>query len=391
MSVLAIILVMVVEMLEATQRSLAQARRQVSQFTEASVAFETVTRHVGQATLQTYLAYDNPTNPNAFVRESQLHFVSGEATELLGTPRAGQAGATPTHALFFQGPFGFTLSGQDTALRTSASFNDSPTGVQGNVLNSWGYFIEFGSDEFWRPEFMNSASSAPSARERFRLMEFRPPAENNLIYKPNPRLPAQGANNNRPYLFNMTSTRKEDYRYWFTSDQLGGVNSGSNYDTTIPLGSFRSIRPVAENIIALIILPKTGDARLDFDTSESDAFKQVLYDGYEYDSRYWQWLTGGNHAADLPRVAENSKNVLPPVVEIVMVAIDEVSADNVVTRDSVSALENLVNPVLFRNPALLENDISSLEMDLQDRNVAYRTFRTSVVLRESNWSEVFGN
>ena len=53
------------------------------QFREVRAAFEHMTTTLGQATLNTYYAYDDPDAPRRYERRSELRFICGPTTELL--------------------------------------------------------------------------------------------------------------------------------------------------------------------------------------------------------------------------------------------------------------------------------------------------------------------
>ncbi|MGI9239892.1 MAG: prepilin-type N-terminal cleavage/methylation domain-containing protein, partial [Verrucomicrobiales bacterium] len=96
MAVLSLLMVMVFSMVDQTQKTWNIARSRVTQFREARVAFEAVTRGLTQATLNPYWDYDygsykytttgaNPTVPQGYQRQSELHFISAPSSELLGS------------------------------------------------------------------------------------------------------------------------------------------------------------------------------------------------------------------------------------------------------------------------------------------------------------------
>ena len=97
----------------------------------------------------------------------------------------------------------------------------------------------------------------------------------------------------------------------------------------------------------------------------------------------------------------NSKNQLPPVVQIIMVAIDEPSAQRLQDQyDSDPRLGISYDPDpfsgrgLFENPSFLDDnpgtgqpgDISRLEKLLTSRKASYRVFATNVSIRGAKWS-----
>ena len=172
MTVLSLIMLLVFQMLDTTQKTFQSSRARASTFKEARVAFEGITRRIGQAMLNTYFDYKYPNNnplstPSGYERKSDLHFISGKASTLL------RGGKYSTHCVFFQAPLGFSLRPENQSL--------------GSLLNSWGYFIERDNDNDQIPQFLRSYSGVGSSGERYRLMEFRPPTENMQVYGANLR------------------------------------------------------------------------------------------------------------------------------------------------------------------------------------------------------------
>lgn len=381
--ILAMMMVMVLQMVSTTQKTWSDARSRVAQFREAQVAFEVLTRRVSQATLNTYIGYDKdisdpnrPQDVRDYVRESELHFLSGEAEDITrnnsGRPR-------PTHAIFFQAPFGFTLRSRDQA---GVSIRDDLSPLS-NLLNAWGYYIEYGTDENFRPDFLESLPSVPQPRYRFRLMEFRPPTENNLIYAPVPGGTTRDTAG-EPKLWNLSNTDRNAYRFWFAGRGVSSVNSTANASGSS--NTFRPSRVIAENIIALIIRPRAGGER-ENEVSTSDSDIVLKSNSYEYDTREWQWRSGGNHQWSGDKIALNTKNMLPPLLDITMVAVDESSAERYQLLNGEQVPRWTEG--LFSNPGRYEQDLDALERRLEEDNMKFRVFRGFVHIRESRWSDTF--
>ena len=321
MTVLALIMLLVFQMLDTTQKTFQSSRARASTFKEARVAFEGITRRVGQAMLNTYFDYKYPNNdpnrePTDYERKSDLHFISGRASTLL------RGGEYSTHCVFFQAPLGFSLRPENQSL--------------GSLLNSWGYFIERANDNDQIPEFLRSYNAVDTSRERYRLMEFRPPTENMEVY---------GANLSRSYNIN-----------WF-KNQIKQKSAGG-----VPFS-----RPLAENIIALVIEPKRSEK----------TGAAVLAPSYEYDSRRFQKR---NNARD------ETKHQLPPLVEVTMVAIDE---ESVIRNEQINGgtLEELVPSNLFTTQSQYKNDLQKLEDSLVEKRIVYRVFNETVAIRASKFSD----
>ncbi len=222
----------------------------VEQFRGARSGFERVTTRLAQATLNTYLDYDNATLPTRYERRSELRFISGSAASLLGT----SGGATRiTHATFFNAPTGITGDANYSGLT--------------NALNTLGYFAELNDDSGQRPAFITTAMIP--ARWRFRLMEFSQPTEEFSVY--------QFTNGNAG---NAT-------RDWFKT----GVNSAAG-----------SKHVVAENVIAFIVTPRL--AKAEELPLQTNATHSPLAPDYTYDSTNANATARLNPRNQLPPVVQ---------------------------------------------------------------------------------------
>jgi hypothetical protein len=121
-----------------TSKILGRTTGKVEEFREARNAFEAVTTRLAQATLNAYIDYDNAVLPTKYMRRSELRFISGPASQIMGA--APSTKLRPTHAVFFQ----------------------------------------VASDETIRPKFLTE--KIVPFRVRPRLMEFSQPTEGNEIY-----------------------------------------------------------------------------------------------------------------------------------------------------------------------------------------------------------------
>ncbi|XHR29496.1 MAG: Verru_Chthon cassette protein C [Chthoniobacteraceae bacterium] len=323
MTIVTLILLVLVSLTDSVRRTWSYTTTKTEQFRDAREAFESVTRRLSQATLNTYLDYDYPLTgsgkadttqlPSRYARQSELRFISGTAQTLIAS------GSSATHAVFFQAPIGYSDKSDYADLQ--------------KLLNTCGYFIEFGDDTATRPTFITTAIVPP--RYRFRLMEMVEPSESLTLYKYTSGYPG------------YTGTD------WFT----------------VPLGlASRPAQVRAENIIALIILPKLA--------AEEDSTGAKLAPAYSYDST----LT----AAD---ATLNSKNQLPPVVQITMVAVDETSFSRYQKNSTMTDLTS----GLFTDATQYDSDLSRLQTILQDKKLNYRVFTTNVSLKNAKWSREQSN
>ena len=309
-AVLALLLVAMLSMTDQVQKTYRSTLGKAEQFREARVAFESITRRLSQATLNTYWDYDSPTTPTRYLRQSELRFLSGQASAIL----PGAISST-THAVFFQAPFGFTA-------------NSTAFGGMESMVNTWGYFIEFGSDSGLRPPPVNTAG-VPE-KYRFRLYEMMEPSESLSLYK---------------YTGNSTASKTYTGRTWFT-DALDKPN--------------RSSRVLAENIVALIFRPL-------------DPSNASLTTNYTYD-------TAGDGAIATQTASEHQ---LPPYIEVTMVAIDEVSARRL---ENGAAPPDLGLTGLFQTASSYEADLETLRTNLTDRKINYRIFTANVSIQGAKWS-----
>ena len=352
MAILAMLLLVLASLTNATQRSWTYTSGKIEEFRNAREAFESITRKLGQATLNTYWDYLYPNGdaskpPTGYVRQSELRFICGPASGLMPAMQDanGNALSTTTHAIFFQAPLGYT---------TNATYTDLK-----KLLNTCGYFVEFGSDQPSWPTFLQGKPSppAPQPRYRFRLMELMEPSEWLTLYNY-----TSGTSGSIPK--NPTYTGHE----WFTT----------------PLAaSPRPARVVAENIVALVLQPKLSAGDIAGLNKNGGAYSDAsLAPNYNYDS------TAINSDANI-----NPKNQLPPVVQVTMVALDENSANRMTARGASNLAAKLgtlfadatkYDADLRRNPA--SSSDQSLEKYLIDNKINYRIFTTSVSLKGAKWS-----
>ena len=333
-AILLIIFGVLFYLIQVSSGALKTSTSEVQSFQAARNAFESMTRNISLATLNNYYDYtDNgvtlakysaaaPFQPTGYQLTSDLHFVSGPSL-LLTTP------AQITHAIFFQAPLGYS-NNSSAAILNNYSMLD-------NMLNACGYFIEY--SQVSAPSFI---STAP-AHFRYQLMEFMQPTENLTVY-------------------NTSATNNPNQ--WFTTD-LGNTAS-------------TDVHPIASNIIALIIEPRSSSADSGT-TSSSTNTAALVSSGYAYDSR------NGTLPAQI--------NQLPPVVQIVMVAIDEASAlklgDKVMEQDVQNALSQpralftTTDSTQLGTDQDLQTDLQSLETNLTNYHINYAVFQTQVALRSA--------
>lgn len=362
MAVLLVLLVGLVGMVNQTSSLWRNTTGRIEQYRQAREGFEALTRRLSQATLNTYLDYvDANGNPRAssssnattiaafvparYIRQSELRMISGPNLAGSTTTIPPTMPPRPTHAVFFQAPLGFV--------------GDTPDyGGLENLLNTWGYYVEFnnngttglnpdGTGLQMLPAFVKVAD-----RYRFRLMEMMQPSESLSIYN---------------YTSGNAGLKSTDPKgmNWFTDG----------------LAQKKVSHVLAENIIALVILPKLSPG----DQAAGQYADSSLAPRYTYDT-----TLPGNGASD-PNL--NSRNQLPPLVTVTMVALDETSYSRV--QGNLTAMPNgLGLDTLFqavgdtKDPANkgFAQDLQTLEGNLQAKRIGYRVFTTDVSIKAAKWS-----
>lgn len=354
-AIIAMIVIILVSITGATSNTWRMTNAKVEQFRETRAAFETLTTRLAQATLNTYWDYDNPAQPTRYERRSELRFISGPASNaqppLLGASATGAQRVT--HATFFHAPLGFVDDSQ--------SGTTNPYHGLENLLNVWGYYVEFGDDTDLRPSFLGNASPKIPSRFRFRMMEFMQPSEQLRTYK---------------------------YTSGPTPLAAGGKPNASSYGGLEwfqeGLQTVSKPHMLAENVVALILLPMLSKQdQADFNLKSTDLAPHYLYDS-----------SGKNvDAVTKQNPNTNPTSQLPPVVQVTMVAIDEQSAVRLRLKDSSVDIFNVKSK--FTDATKLAADLNldptnsstdNLESTLISMHVNYRIFTTDVPLRAAKWS-----
>lgn len=326
-AVLAIILVVVLQVIGGTGSIWKGTTGRAEQFREGRSAVDALTRAIGQATLNPAWDYERVSltaPPTGYLRQSDLRFISGPSSLL------GLGAARFSHGLFFQAPLGLT--------RNPGTYVEL-----GNVLNTCGFFIEFGSDATYRPDFLNGV--VPE-RHRFRLVEMRQPSDELTVYE-------------------------------FTSGANGGIPKASSYTGKDwyqqPLGA--AVPPttvLAENVIAMVVLPRLSPA----DQVELGGGSGALAPGFLYDT--------SAEGAGLVNPALSSRNQLPPLLEIRLVVIDEASARR---HENGSAVPDYgVGDLFHASAGTVDDQMLSLEERLRSRNISYEILTATVAVTGAKWS-----
>lgn len=343
-AVLSLLMTMVADVIGRTQSVVSQAKSRAESFQEARAAFEAMSSNVSQANLEAVWGYhwNTSVSNSVFKRESDQHFVLGPNSELL----AGNS--EKSQAVFFQAPLGFAgLAAGETGVVANQLRNAH------EILNCWGYYIAYGSDLDQRPEFLRQSPAivASPERWRFRLMEFRLPAEKSTLYSMN--------------LGDATSTTAYN---WFR---------GPFPDNSV-LADHST--PIADNVLAMILVPYSVTSVAEQVGGGTTQF--VPEPNYRYDTRKFQWTP-----ADA--TAKRMRHQLPAMIQVSLVVTDEPSyqrfEEGIGGHINAAASIREVFNGRFANHAQHDADMAAVEEALVARNLTYKVLSTSVALRGAKW------
>ncbi len=389
MTVLTLILVMTVQMVGHTQKAWTRASASVERFRDARVAFEAVTRRASQAVLNTYWDYDNVSAPTKFIRQSELHFISGPRETLLGNNSSGLPGQSQPgapgygHAVFFQAPLGYV---------SALAYTSTNTLLNKTGLNACGYFLDYATDTSSRPKFLQNNPAVP-ARTRYCVFEYREPSEQLSVYLDNylgRTYASSVAANSAPPTLQYQSTGSvstSDARKWYTDDLK------------------KYSRVIAENVVALVISPRYPGLSINGSTVPDFAYAPE----YFYDSRGLLSKLQETKITSIGNTLDAATtNVLPPVLDVTMVALDEASAARYealhpgvppLTAAAQGSPSGATGGRLFQSVSSkgsnystgdtddqFETDLATFESYLTSQNLSYQVFRTSVPVRAAKFS-----
>jgi len=326
-------------LISQTSRSFHIARSTVDEFQRAQCAFETLARRIGEATLNNYWDFvASSSMVGRYQRMSELRFVSGPM-QCGANPLDVEKGETrrvrPGHGIFFQ-----ATTGKPGIVRDP--------GVLGleNLLNTWGYFVEVGTDGLPRPSILRPQIHTPVAP---RLMELCEPTQRLSIYR-------------------YTSGQPKYAGFeWFR----------------MPLKDQTLVHVVAENVAALIIVPKlTAQETERLVPNSSEEERDALLAPHLF-----------YHSGDEPppeiEPARNMRHRLPALVEITLVALDAATVARLYHPDD---LDPLKLSDTFHDARQLRAQLQidqidrsrdSLERRLIDSQANYRLFTATVPIRSA--------
>ncbi len=329
MTILSVLMLMMTSLLDQVQKSWQFGESRISQFREARVAFDLMTKNMSQATMNTYwdYDYDDANQIKSYGKRTELHFYSQQAKQIEGA--LGLSDQTSGHAVFFQAPLGYSVKYRNL----------------NNLFNGRGYMVVHGSDRDFIPSFVNKETF------RYRLMEFRPPAEANQVFK--------DAIEERE----SATPQPQTFTHWWNQG-LTGIGNGKFSEFLNPMG---------QNIILLLVTPMdTLEAQTDnrFDTSSKIA------PSYIYDSNKPEKVGLGQQ--------------VPPLVKVTMVAIDETTAIQLEDQYG-QGKPPIIPDTLFQDTKKYNEDIAELIKSFDEHNrkevskISYRVFSTIVMLRSAKW------
>ena len=182
MTVVVLALMVVVQAMARVQDTWKMTHSKVRQAQDARAGMETMSRTIVSATLNGRWEIADADDPKYLRRQSDLHFVCGPASVLLK-----KSDVMTGHSIFFQAPYGYSGPvDSESSTTTTSTTQKTEYETLPDVLNAWGYFVEFGPDPVKLPPFITgdrrAAGLAPK-RYRFRLMEFRQPAHELALFQ----------------------------------------------------------------------------------------------------------------------------------------------------------------------------------------------------------------
>ncbi|MFZ4594259.1 MAG: Verru_Chthon cassette protein C [Verrucomicrobiaceae bacterium] len=348
MTVTAILLVLMSQVLTSSQMAWKNTRSSVGSYREARTAFETISRRLSQATLNSYWGYNDPSNPAFYQRQSELHYLSGPASVLLP-----QQALSPGHALFFQAPLGLAEDAEVQRLE--------------DTVNTLGYWVAFGSDLDFRPAWMREDTVRNPEQRRFRLMEFRPPTERVDLYRmvADPAAPGK----TKPWI--EVQTAQADLYQWFTN----------------PLRQYS--QPIADHILAFFVEPLQPDPAAPTGGA-APTIQAALAPDYLYDTRRHQWAPGAR--------ADVSRHQLPPQLQLTLVALDESTWLALTPEQAEKHAQTLTQTMrekLFQGlqgapseqtlRTRTKADLEDLQDELAKLGLRSRTFSVKIYVRGAKW------
>jgi uncharacterized protein (TIGR02599 family) len=342
-AVVAVLMLFITQVISQMQRAWRQTGGKAAQFREARKAFDLIQRNMKQSVLNSYSRYyyrGTPDPLSPFKTAGQ----GGVAEEVTGANVSSQIRYSELQFIcgpasqVFESSLASEISGHavffQVPLGHSELYSNLPT-----ALNGRGYLVRFGINNANRiPPFVGNRVEA---QNRYRLLQYTAPTEQNRIYD--------------------KATRKQTKDWFSDLDQQSVV--------------------IAENILAIYFSPRRAVATLGGNQNTRD-----LAPNYFYDSANPDLISdsGGTIKQD-PR-----SHTLPPVVDVIMVAIDSLSAQRLQQVYGDQKPFDFEGMNLFSRNASdqgFREDLKALQDELNEKNVNYRIFSGSIPMRNSEYFE----
>jgi len=374
-SVILLIVIFVLFQVMASMSSISNSSSgSIANFQAARSAFTTINNELARATLKTYLDYINdPTKnnppfgqfrttltsaqqqlfvPSGFARASELHFISGPATQVI--PSGATAVNNPGDAIFFQAPLGVI-----------ASANSSTDKYLQRVLNDVGFYIQYSSlSSSVLPGWLSTFFGG-TPHYRYRLVECVEPAEQLSIYS------AETMTGNYSLSW-IPGTSASTFPV-----TTGTYNEGVLAEDVILLLFRPRLEPLDEQVAA----GKVGTAY------NATTQNSIISPNYVYDSRAWQpnYPYSGT-AVESTSYALLMRNQLPPIVDVAMLCVDPNSFVRLHGSAQSTPPAVLQPPAgLFVNSANLDADLAAFGQQLSAKHIRYKIFRSSVQMQAAAW------
>lgn len=329
MGILSVLMLMMTLLLDQVQQSWQYSESRISQFREARVAFDLMSRNISQASLNTYWDLkddDDDGIVDQYFRTSELHFTVLDAEKEL----SGKAGRQQPvgSAIFFQAPLGYSDDYRNL----------------NNLFNAVGYFVAWGDDVNFRPSIIRSDPEV-----RFRIFEFRPPAEANQVF-------ADGAEEREK----AGGATEQVFDKWYTQS-VSGLDNQLSFE--------QYLNPLAKNVIIVVVSPRES---ISSESGSRDTSFSRIAPAYTFDSN------------DPSPSRERFTHQLPPLVRITMIAIDEEGGARLGADGG--QVPTLISPALFQNASQYESDLLTATQELTERNLNYKVFSSLISIRSAKWS-----
>jgi uncharacterized protein (TIGR02599 family) len=327
LAILSVILMVILRITSETGRAWKNSSAKIQAFQNARMAFDIVNRSLKQASLNTYYDYYDASRSRRTTTNSATFVpdIYGRYSELQFI--SGKKLITQPHEQVTHSIF------FQTPLSYTAQ--TSTFGKLSGLLNTVGFYIEFNSDQADRPFFFSTLTSQSAARWRYRLVQLFQPTEQLSVY-------------------NVTDNS------WFLNPVAA---------STPP------VRLLAENIIACVVYPHLLD-----DTTGTGVTSTVsaLTSDYEYNTRVTNWTSGSQ---------PKTMNQLPPMVRIVLIAVDETSMLHQPASSETPPSLGFDYGTVFQSSAALSEDLKTVTDALAAQHINYRVFQSDISLNEARWSQ----